>query len=71
MERRKLRARIVEKYGTSQAFAAELGITSATVSNVVKGHTTPKTKLMPVWCKALDIKPEEIGIFFYPETWEN
>lgn len=71
MERRKLKARIVEKYGTSQAFAAALGITSTTVSNVVRGRTTPKTKWMPAWCKALDIKPEEIGVFFYPETWEN
>lgn len=71
MERRKLKARIVEKYGTSQAFAAALGVTGATVSNVVKGHTTPKTKAMPAWCQALDIKTEEIGIFFYPETWEN
>lgn len=71
MERMKLRGRIVEKYGTSLAFAESLGISPATVTNVVKGKTTPKTKRMPAWCKALDIKAEEIGIFFYPETWEN
>ena len=60
MERRKPKARIVEKYGTSQAFAAALGVTGATVSNVVKGHTTPKTKAMPTWCQALDRRDRHI-----------
>lgn len=71
MKRQKLRARIVEKYGTNLAFADAIGVVNTTVTNVVQGHSTPTAKAMPVWCKALDIRPEEIGIFFYPESWEN
>lgn len=71
MKRQKLRGRIVEKYGTNLAFADAIGVTPMTVTNVIHGHSTPTAKRMPEWCSALDIAPEEIGIFFYPETTEN
>lgn len=64
MERLKLRARIVEKFGTNRQFAESLGITPLTVTNVVKGRTTPTTRQMPRWCEALEIAPEETGLFF-------
>lgn len=64
MERLKLRARIVEKYGTNRQFAEIMGITPLTVTNVVKGKTTPTTRQLPRWCEALEIAPEETGIFF-------
>lgn len=64
MERLKLRARIVEKYGTNKAFAKHLGIAPYTVTNVIKGRTTPTTRQIPKWCDALEIAPEETGIFF-------
>lgn len=64
MERLKLRARIVEKFGTNRQFAEILGITPLTVTNVVKGRTTPTTRQLPRWCEALEIAPEETGLFF-------
>ena len=62
--RQKLRARIVAKYGTSYAFAEHIGITPVTVSNVLRGKTTPTRNKMPLWLDALDIAPEETGLFF-------
>lgn len=64
MERQKLRARIVEKYGTNAAFAEAIGATPQTVTNVVRGRTTPTSKRLPEWCAALEIHPDETGIFF-------
>lgn len=64
MERLKLRGRIVEKYQTNRAFAEKIGITPMTVTNVLQGKTTPTSRMLAVWCAALDIKPEESGIFF-------
>ena len=64
MKRQKLRARIVEKYGTNKRFAEVLGVTPLTVTNVVKGRTTPTTRQMLKWCAALEIHPDETGIFF-------
>lgn len=64
MKRQKLRARIVEKYGTNKQFAKILGVTPLTVTNVIKGRTTPTTRQMQRWCEALEIATEEIGLFF-------
>lgn len=64
MERQKLRARIVEKYGTNAAFAEAIGATPQTVTNVIRGKTTPTSKRLPEWCVALEIHPDETGIFF-------
>lgn len=64
MERLKLRGRIVEKYGTIGAFAARIGIARNTATNVLSGRTTPTRKMLPIWCEALGIEPEETGIFF-------
>lgn len=71
MERRKLKGRIIEKYGTIGAFCDEIKIHRNTATNVLDGKTTPTRKKMPKWCEALNIAPEEIGYFFYPETCEN
>lgn len=71
MKRNKLRGRIVEKYGTNGQFAKEIGVSVQTVSNVVSGRSTPTGKKMPIWCAALEIRSDEVGIFFYPQTLEN
>lgn len=71
MDRLKLRGRIIEKYGTIGAFCMSIGISPNTATNVLGGKTTPTSKKMPIWCKALDIPMEEAGKFFFPETWEN
>lgn len=64
MERRKLRARIVEIYGTNKALAEKIGASRQTISNVVQGRTTPTRKKLPEWCAALGISPEETALFF-------
>lgn len=64
MERLKLRGRIIERYGTIKAFAATIGITTTTASNVLAGRTTPTRRMLAVWCEALGIEPEETGLFF-------
>ena len=71
MERRKLRGRIIEKFGTIGAFCKTVRIHPTTATNVLDGRTMPTKKNLPKWCEALDIATEEIGKFFYPETWEN
>ena len=71
MERLKLRARIIEHFGTIGHFARHIGITQTTASNVLSGKTTPTSKKIGAWCEALQIQPEEIGIFFTPKTLEN
>ena len=64
MKRLKLRARIVEKFGTNRQFAEAVGITPTTVTNVLRGKSTPTSRMLAIWCAALDIAPEESGIFF-------
>lgn len=71
MERLKLRGKIIEKYGTIGAFCRALGINPGTARNVLNGRTTPTSKKIPKWCEALEIAPDEAGIFFNPETSEN
>lgn len=64
MKRLKLRGRIIEKFGTIGAFCEKVGITKSTASNVLNGHTTPTWRGIKKWCDALDIAPEETGVFF-------
>lgn len=64
MERLKLRGKIIEKYGTIGAFCRAIGINPGTAWNVLSGRTTPTRKKIPVWCEALEIEPDEAGIFF-------
>ena len=71
MERLRLRGRIVERYGTISRFAQTIGITNQTATNVLSGATTPTSKKIPVWCDALGIGRDEIGVFFYEPTSEN
>lgn len=64
MERQKLRARIIEKYGTLGRFCRATGITATTVTNILKGRHTPNPLAIIGWCHILDIPDEEASIFF-------
>lgn len=66
--RGRLRAKIIEKYGTQRRFAEEMCATQATISHVVTGQTTPRGSSLAKWCTMLDIVPEEIPIFFSPKV---
>ena len=70
MKRLKLRARIIERYGTLGAFAAKNGTNYQTISNVLTGKTTPKGLSLAGWLAVLEIPEDEVHIFF-PECWEN
>jgi len=64
MNRLKLRAMIIEKYGTIGAFCKVIGINPGTATNVLSGKTTPTKKKMQIWCAALEITPETAEDFF-------
>ena len=61
----KLRGRIVEKFGTQEAFCKELGISSVTMSSRMTGKTGFTYNDIIEWSSLLDIPTEEIGEFFY------
>lgn len=68
MERLKLRARIIEKYGTLGRFCQKTGISPHTVTNVLSGRSTPNALARLGWCHILDIADEDADIFFTREV---
>lgn len=68
MERQKLRARIIEKYGTIGKFCEKTGVTPQAVTNVLKGRNTPTPLAMIGWGHVLDIPEEDLYIFFNREV---
>lgn len=61
---KKLRGRIVEKYGTQRDFAVALGVTEKTVTYKMNGYTPFKQSEIVEWCKLLDIDLAEAHLFF-------
>ena len=70
MERLKLKARIIERYGTLGNFAEKCGTNYQTIANTVSGRITPKGFALVGWLAALEIPEDETYIFF-PESLEN
>ena len=64
-EYRRLRGRIVEKYGTMSEFADRIGICRASLSAKLNGRHKISTNDIRQWAEILDIAPEEIGIYFF------
>ena len=62
---RKLKGRIVEKYGTQSAFFAKVGITKNAGSLKMQQKTGLSQDDIVRWCKLLDIDLKDIGPFFY------
>ena len=71
MKKNRLKARIVERYGSLTRFANEVGLSIQTVSNVVNGNRVPTGITLIGWCAALGIEQDEAAAFFGPETLEN
>ena len=71
MKKNRLKARIVERYGTLTRFAKETGLSIQTVSSVVNGRNTPTGIALIGWCAALGIAKDEAGFFFGTESLEN
>lgn len=64
-EYRKLKGRIVEKFGTQEKFAQYIGKSTVTVSqklNCVKGFSQ---KDIEEWAAALDIAKEDYPSYFF------
>ena len=64
-EYRKLRGRIIEKYGSQDKFAEAIGTTSVTVSKKMTGKVQFSQDDMILWCEALDIPLTEAGPYFF------
>lgn len=64
-EYRKLKGRIVEKYGSQGAFAAALGTTDQTISRKMNAVTSFSTEDIKKWSELLNIKADEIGSYFF------
>lgn len=62
---RKLRGRIVEIYGTMEAFSRELRISKVSMSNKMNGKSNFSQSDMERWGTALDIPTEEYGLYFF------
>lgn len=62
---RKLRGRIVEKYGTLRAFAVALGTSSQIVSRHLSGKSCFTAERMDKWGGLLDITRSEYGEYFF------
>ena len=70
MERLKLRARIIERYGTLGKFAEKCGTNYQTISNTLSGRITPRGMALIGWMAALGI-PKDQAYIFFPESVEN
>lgn len=61
----KLRGRIVEKFGSCEAFAKQLNITNVTVSKKLNNKSGFSLEDIILWTEKLDIHKNEIGVYFF------
>lgn len=62
---KKLRGRIIEKFGTLSRFAKAIGISETALSKKMQCKTGISQSDICLWSKLLDIKPEEYGSYFF------
>lgn len=62
---KKLRGRIVEKYGTQEKFAKAIGISETALSKKMQCKTGISQSDICLWSKLLGIQPEEYGEYFF------
>lgn len=61
----KLRGRIVEKFGTIDAFSQEASLTRASISDYLNGKKCLSQKDMEEWMELLDIDKAEVFDYFF------
>ena len=62
----KLKARILEKFGSQKAFAKNIGISNATLSRYLNGSRSEwKGKYIIRAIRALDISDSEVDAYFF------
>lgn len=62
MNARKLKARIIEIYGSQWKFAHAIGVQEAIVSRVLKGKIPLSDSSIGTWAAALRVNEEEITV---------
>lgn len=63
----KLRGRIVEKFGTIEAFAERINTSSVTVSKKLNGKTQFSQADIVKWGAVLNIDRKDFGAYFFAE----
>lgn len=63
----RLKGKIVESFGTQQAFARHMGLSAATVTNKVTGKSQFTHDEIASWCKELGITRDYIGYYFFAD----
>ncbi len=61
----KLRGRIVEKFGSIDAFSSNLDISNVSISKKLNNKINISREDIILWSKLLDIPPEEYGAFYF------
>lgn len=62
---RKLRGRIIEKFGSIREFSKSLDISAVSISKKLNGKAGFSQDDMNEWARILDIKIEEYGEYFF------
>lgn len=61
----KLRGRIIEKFGSQNAFAAATNRSISFVSQYLNGKVCLDQKTIDEWADALDISVDDIPVYFF------
>jgi len=57
---RKLKAKIVEHFGTQSDFAQAIGADETIISRIIRGRRMLSPEKQIIWAKALGCKPKDI-----------
>lgn len=63
----KLRGRIVEKFGTQDAFREQIGISKTAMSNKMTGKTGFSQNDIIKWCDLLSIDMQNVSDYFFAD----
>ena len=61
----KLKGRIIERYGSQEAFSKAIGMSPTSLSLKMTGQTGFSQRDIQKWSDLLDIQTEEIGDYFF------
>lgn len=69
----KLRGRIIEKYGSCAAFAADINLPESALSNRLNNRVKLDSDEIILWSRPdkLDIAPEELHLFFLQQKFDK
>lgn len=69
MENEKLKNKIIDVYGTQQAFAKALGVSVSSVSRFINGSRAWRGETVIKAAKLLGIDGNEIDVYFFPSLF--